>query len=150
VKLPIPLVRLGYRCAYHALQLYWLIARPTVHGVKCVVTNRERVLLVRHSYGPRVWDLPGGGVKAAESAIVAARREMAEELGIEIDGWRPLGEVRGRVGNRHDRMDCFHAEAGSRPLAFDAGEIVVGAWFPLDQLPPHTGRYVKPIVELLA
>jgi ADP-ribose pyrophosphatase YjhB (NUDIX family) len=42
-----------------------------------------RVLLVRPRYKPN-WDLPGGMAEANEAPLDAARREVAEELGI---GW---------------------------------------------------------------
>ena len=41
-----------------------------------------RVLLVQPSYKP-TWELPGGVVEAGESPRAAARREVAEELGID-------------------------------------------------------------------
>jgi 8-oxo-dGTP pyrophosphatase MutT (NUDIX family) len=142
------MVRRGYRLAHRLLRVYWFVSRPDVDGVKCVLTQDSRVLLVRHSYGPRTWELPGGGVKSSESAVAAARREMDEELGVTIDEWTSLGELRGTMQGRHDRLHCFQAEIGSRPLRFDPGEIVAGAWFPRDQLPEDVGRYVRPIVEV--
>ena len=42
-----------------------------------------RILLCRHEKrSGDVWLLPGGGVKAGESLIVALARELAEEVGI--------------------------------------------------------------------
>jgi len=41
-----------------------------------------RVLLVQPSYKP-TWEIPGGVVEAGESPRAAARREVAEELGID-------------------------------------------------------------------
>ncbi len=42
-----------------------------------------RILLCRHEKrGEAVWLLPGGGVRAGESLIVALARELAEEVGI--------------------------------------------------------------------
>jgi ADP-ribose pyrophosphatase YjhB (NUDIX family) len=142
------MVRRGYRLAYRLLRVYWFISRPDVDGVKCVLTRDGRVLLVRHSYGPRTWELPGGGVKSGESATAAAGREMTEELGVTIEAWTDLGELRGTMQGRHDRQHCFQAELGNRPLSLDPGEIVVAAWFPRDQLPEDTGRYVSAIVQL--
>lgn len=48
---------------------------------------------------PGWWDLAAGGVvSAGESYLDAARRELAEELGIDVpaDGFEPLGEGRFR------------------------------------------------------
>jgi 8-oxo-dGTP pyrophosphatase MutT (NUDIX family) len=41
-----------------------------------------RVLVVKPTYKPR-WELPGGAVEEGESPRAAARREVAEELGID-------------------------------------------------------------------
>ena len=81
------------RCAYVGLRVYWCVARPTVVGVKCVVANDDDVLLVRHTYGRRVWDFPGGTVRRRELPIDAARREMHEELGRRIEDWEELGAL---------------------------------------------------------
>ena len=39
-----------------------------------VVDDRHRVLLVKHAYGERNWELPGGRGQAGESAEETARR----------------------------------------------------------------------------
>src|SRR5437588_13105692 len=85
--LPIPLRRLGYKAAYAGLRAWWLVRHPRVSGVKCVLTQGDLVLLVRHTYGHRGWDLPGGSMKRGESPESAARREIGEELGLGIDDW---------------------------------------------------------------
>ena len=63
--------RVAIRCAYVGLRVYWFVARPKVVGVKCVVKHDDDVLLVRHTYGRRSWDLPGGTVKRRELPIEA-------------------------------------------------------------------------------
>lgn len=48
-----------------------------------------RILLVDPNYKPD-WDLPGGMAEANEPPLDAARREVAEELGIDYPGGRLL------------------------------------------------------------
>ena len=52
--------------------------------VSAMLRWHGRILLCRHAKrSGDVWLLPGGGVKAGESLIVALARELAEEVGIE-------------------------------------------------------------------
>jgi 8-oxo-dGTP pyrophosphatase MutT (NUDIX family) len=149
VDLPVPLIRFGYRLAYLGLRVYWFLFRPEVSGVKCVITDADRVLLVRHTYGPNGWDLPGGSVKRGEEPVTAASREMNEELGVSIDDWRSLGVLSLNVDHRKDRLHCFHAELHSPQIVMDHGELAEVGWFERDQLPPKLGRYTRPILAKL-
>jgi 8-oxo-dGTP pyrophosphatase MutT (NUDIX family) len=147
VDLIIPLRRCGYRAAYAALRGYWFVARPHTSGVKCVVTDGDRVLLVRHTYGPRVWDLPGGSIKRGETAIAAASREMIEELGLSIASWRPLGQIEVAIDHRLDCVHCFQAELHAPDLVIDHGELAATRWFFRHELPKDLGRYSRRILD---
>jgi 8-oxo-dGTP pyrophosphatase MutT (NUDIX family) len=132
----VTLRRLGYRLAYRVLQVLWLITRPQKLGVKCVLTDGDRILCVRHTYGIRGWDLPGGGVRRREAPASAAAREMQEELGVCAVEWTELGVVRVRQEYRHDTIHLFAAELGPQPaLKLDLGELAAAQWFPRDALP---------------
>jgi 8-oxo-dGTP pyrophosphatase MutT (NUDIX family) len=48
------------------------------------------VVLVRQIKGGRRWTLPGGKVKTGEALIAALRREVLEEIGLEITTASPL------------------------------------------------------------
>ncbi len=48
------------------------------------INARQQVLLVNPTYKP-TWELPGGAVEHDESPRDAARREVGEELGLNID-----------------------------------------------------------------
>jgi 8-oxo-dGTP pyrophosphatase MutT (NUDIX family) len=146
VKLPVPVRRLGYRCAYAFLRVYWFVRRPEANGVKCLLTDAERVLLVRHTYGHRGWDLPGGSVKRGESPETAARREMYEELGLSIEDWQPLGELAVSVDRHLDHVSCFQAELSGATLTIDRGELETATWFSRQELPTDLGRYARRIL----
>jgi 8-oxo-dGTP pyrophosphatase MutT (NUDIX family) len=146
MQLPVPVRRLAYRVAYWVLAIYWFVMRPQVQGVKCVLTDADRVLLVRHTYGRRDWDLPGGSIKRDEPPLSAARREMHEELGLSIDNWVPLGELFTTVYKRRDTLHCFQAELRAPQITIDRGEIAVAEWFPRRALPQDIGRFVTPIL----
>jgi 8-oxo-dGTP pyrophosphatase MutT (NUDIX family) len=146
VWLPVPIRRLGYRLAYAALRVYWFVFRPEVSGVKCVLTHDGEVLLVRHTYGPGGWDLPGGTVKHGEPPELTARREMHEELGVSIDDWRSLGVISLNFEHRRDKLHCFQAELPAPEVEIDRGELSEAGWFARDALPPKLGRFTLPIL----
>ncbi len=138
--------RLGYRAAYRVLQVFWFLARPRKRGVKCLLTCRDRVLLVRHTYGSRAWDIPGGAMKRRESPLSAARREMSEELGLDGVDWAAIGELRGNVDHRRDTIQCFRAEMCDPDLTLDRGELAVAEWFARDGLPDDLAPYVGSVI----
>jgi 8-oxo-dGTP pyrophosphatase MutT (NUDIX family) len=66
---------------------------PTLRRAARVLLLDEyrRVLLVRFAYrGESWWAAPGGGLEDHESHEEAARREVAEETGFELDELGPL------------------------------------------------------------
>lgn len=149
MQFPVKLRRLTYRSGYRVMQAVWFFWRPEKDGVKCLVTCEDRILLVRHTYGRRSWDLPGGAVKRAERPLHAARREMHEELGLKDAEWTDIGQLRGRVDHRRDTVHCFRAELGRPPeLIVDHGELATARWFVRSELPADLSPYVIPIVSL--
>jgi 8-oxo-dGTP pyrophosphatase MutT (NUDIX family) len=146
VNVQIRLRRTGYRVAYALLRVYWFIVRPRSAGVKCVLRHDGSVLLVRHTYGPHTWELPGGAVKRNEEPEAAARREIEEELGIRIERFTALGPVSGRMHRRRDTIHAFRAEIDTARLTLDPVEIAEAQWFGLDDLPANLGRYVRAIL----
>ena len=65
----------------------WKEKMETTRVVAAVVERGGRILLCRRPAGKRhsgLWELPGGKFLPGESALQAARRELAEELGVEV------------------------------------------------------------------
>jgi 8-oxo-dGTP diphosphatase len=146
VPVTLTLRRLGYRIAYRVLQVFWFVVRPRKQGVKCLVTCRDRVLLVRHTYGRRSWDVPGGAIKRGEPPLAAARREMDEELGLGSVEWVNIGEIRGNVNHRRDTIHCFRAEVCEPALRIDRGELAAVDWFARAALPEDLAPYVGSVI----
>jgi 8-oxo-dGTP pyrophosphatase MutT (NUDIX family) len=116
-----------------------------------VITHGDNVLLVRHTYGPRGWELPGGSRKRNEDAADTATREIHEELGLSVDSWQALGQIEVVVDHHRDALYCFQADVaapdGSSPeLVLELGEIAAAQWFPTAELPRPLGRYTRAIL----
>jgi ADP-ribose pyrophosphatase YjhB (NUDIX family) len=114
--------------------------RPIV-GVGVVVLREGRVLLARRGKAPRAgdWSLPGGAQKLGETVFAAARREVAEETGLEIE---VLGVVdfvdsiqrdsADRIQYHYTLIDVFaEAADGVAEARDDVPEV---GWFSLDEL----------------
>jgi ADP-ribose pyrophosphatase YjhB (NUDIX family) len=107
-------------------------------GVRAVLLDGDRVLLIRHTYLPG-WHFPGGGVEPGETAETAAARETREEAGHAPVG-RPMlhGLFLNRIaGGARDHVAVyvwreFQVERVFRPNM----EIAECEWFALHDLPP--------------
>ncbi len=129
-RLPLPLARLAHRLAYRLSRVWWFVARPSVVGVKFALRDGDRVLLVRHAYGDRrLWEVPGGHARAGEAPASAVRREAAEELGLDLEGWREVGVLTAATDHKRETVHCFVAERpprGALRLAF--AELEEARW----------------------
>ncbi len=130
----------GYRRLPEAVRTF-LIRRvaPSFHvGAVCLVEREDgSLLLVRQSYRKGGWGLPGGLMRRREEPADAARREVGEELGIDVE---LVGEPIVVVDSPMRRVDVvFNARlaAGSaRPDdTVHSPEISEARWFRPDELP---------------
>ena len=141
-------MRLVYRVAYRLLQLWTFLRRPQVRGTMVAVFDQDRVLLVRHTYGDRRrWELPGGWIHASEPAVVAARREVAEELGIDVDLENGAGVIEGDWDFKHESLSWFACQWPGGRGTYDPVELAEVAWFPLDALPAHLGAAARAVLD---
>ncbi|MCR4284388.1 MAG: NUDIX domain-containing protein [Parcubacteria group bacterium] len=65
-------------------KIYWFIFRPTTIGVRLLNIYNNEVLLVKHTYSSS-WYLPGGGAKNGIDIIDSLKREIKEELNIDLN-----------------------------------------------------------------
>lgn len=73
----------------------------------CVLLDPyDRILLLHRNRGDNPhWELPGGKVEADETPVMAAIREIQEELGVSVDISRALGS---EVLEAEDKVYKFH------------------------------------------
>ena len=134
------------------MRAWWFVRRPHTLGVKCAVRDaRGRVVFVRHAYGDRrAWELPGGHLRRREDPEAAVRREMREELGVDLEGLRALGCV--EVAGSHKRTTLHVFEGAVAPGAVlrpDAGELAEVRWAPPERPPRPLGADAVTLLELL-
>ncbi len=61
---------------------------PTIQVVAAVVERDGRYLIAQrnpHAVFPLMWEFPGGKVEPGEDDATALRRELLEELGVEVE-----------------------------------------------------------------
>lgn len=124
--------------------------RPKTHGVLCLVKWKGQVLLVQHTYIKDYWSVPGGGVKREETAEEAGRRELREEVGIEVRDLHYLGQLFSTREFKRDTVDCFWAEVEGGAIVIDGREILKAEWFDKNKLPQKLSVMTKQIVEMLS
>jgi len=133
--IPDRLARGFYRLAHRGRIVWWGWRRPELRGCRIIALDaQDRVLLVRHSYGSGKWMPPGGGLPRHEDARDAARRELAEEVGLALTAAALLGEVVEPLHGASNRIGMV-AGRSSGKLRIDGREVVEAAFFPLAALP---------------
>jgi 8-oxo-dGTP pyrophosphatase MutT (NUDIX family) len=140
--------RAGYRLAYRLLWLAAFAWPPRGQGAKALVRHGGEVLLVLHTYGPRRWELPGGGVKRGEDPRSALLRELEEELGLDGASAVRLATVNGSGRQQRHRTHLFSVEPDVALLHTDPVEIAQARWCDPAALPIPLGSMVREALEL--
>lgn len=125
------------RAVHSVRKVYWFIVRPTTIGVRGIVVNEQReVLLVRHSY-MRGSYLPGGRVERGETLLSALIRELQAEAGIIVESARVFGAFTNFSEHKSDHIVVFCVDRWrTRPAS--SIEISAVSWSPLNHLPEDT------------
>jgi 8-oxo-dGTP diphosphatase len=119
-----PLVRTALRLAFPLLTRWWRLRDQEHEGAQVAIWVGESLLLTRSSYRTD-WNLPGGGIERGEDPEAAARRELAEEIGLTEIELIPRGSANGRWDGRRDHVWFFEARLDRLPeLRPDNREIV--------------------------
>jgi ADP-ribose pyrophosphatase len=85
--------------------------------VVAAVDDAGYVYLVRqyrHPIGCYVLELPAGKLEPCEEPLLAARRELREEVGLVATDWTPLGVFYSSPGFVNERLYAFLAQGLSR------------------------------------
>ena len=93
------------------------IKHPGASAVVPLDADGQVVLLKQFRFGPgrEFWEVPAGKFDAdGEDALDVARRELAEEAGVEAAEWTRLGQTFPAIGYSDETIHLFLAEGLSR------------------------------------
>jgi NAD+ diphosphatase len=125
---------IGRRCAACGLNL----PMPLQPVVLVAVCREDEVLLVRHSYGhTEIWALVSGLVEAGESLEECGRREVAEEVGLQVADLRYAGSQPWGWGSPGLLLAAYTARWTAGEIMIDPEELTEARWFRLDALPEN-------------
>lgn len=114
-------------------------------AVACIRDGEGRVLLVRRSDGEELWGFPGGAMEPGERAADAVKRELREEIGLEVEPVTLIGVYSGpeyaftypngdQVQPVSIFLECRVVDGDLQP---DGNEVLGARYFgPYDELPP--------------
>ncbi len=125
---------------------------PLAPAMMVLVTRRgaagRELLLARGSRFPMpMYSALAGFVEPSETIEECVRREVREEVGIEVRGLRYFGSQCWPFP--HSLMVAFLAEHAGGEIRCDPAEILDAQWFPVDRLPmlPHRLSVARKLIE---
>ncbi len=112
---------------------------PVIHvAAAALVDGDGRVLLARRhadSHQGGLWEFPGGKLEEGESIADGLRRELHEELGVEVVAHRPLIRVVHHYPDRSVLLDVHRVDAWRGEPHGREGQPL--AWVPIGALPDY-------------
>jgi NAD+ diphosphatase len=113
-----------------------LVAYPRVSPAMMVLVTRGReILLARsHRFVNGIYSALAGFVEPGETIEDCVRREVREEVGVEIDGITYFASQSWAFP--HSLMIAYTAEYAGGDIRLEDAEIADARWFALDALPP--------------
>jgi len=114
------------------------VGRVALGAAAAILDESGRILLVRHSYGRKNWELPGGVATPGESPEVTAIREVAEETGLMVVAERITGiypEPGHRLGPAMTLVVLCHRNPADARPRINSDEITQFGWFERSALP---------------
>lgn len=124
---------------------YFFIFRPNTNGVKCLVENDEKFLLVKLNYAHRLWTTPGGRVDKKESFLQAAIREAKEETGVDVSNLIFIGSYESSKQYKRGFVEVYLGSSAKIDIKIDPIEIKEARWFNRNEIPENRSSSVDKV-----
>ncbi|WP_311953617.1 Nudix family hydrolase [Halomonas garicola] len=109
--------------------------RVHVAAAAIISDDKKKVLIARRPSSfdqGGLWEFPGGKLAPYETGLEGLKRELHEELGIEISRAQPLIRVHHEYPDKHILLDVWQVHAFSGEPFGREGQAV--RWVPMDEL----------------
>ena len=130
------------------LSMRFTHTRFTVTAGAVIFNDQKQVLLLKHRFrAGSGWGLPGGFLELGEQPIDALRRELREEIGLELEDVEIFASRSFEKPKQVEVLFRARANANVKPLAM---EVERAEWFSIDSLPEGLPRDQRVYVERAA
>jgi 8-oxo-dGTP diphosphatase len=122
--------------------------RFTVTAGALIFDDQNQILLLEHVFRPDSgWGIPGGFIGHGEQPEEAVRRELREEIGIEVADVKMLFVRTLRRPRQVEIYFSARALGSPKPCSF---EIKQAVWFKLDNLPGELSKDQQRLIQRAA
>lgn len=121
-----------------------------------IFNDKDEVLLVDHFLTDKkpkglsdCWSMPGGTIKFGEKAEDTLKREIAEELGIQISNIRLINYNEFIKNNRHWFALNFTAKTNDEPKILELEKIKAIKFFSLNNIPDNLSDFCRDCLGII-
>jgi 8-oxo-dGTP diphosphatase len=123
-------------------------ARFTVTAGALIFNDSGQILLLKHRFrAGSGWGLPGGFLEKGEQPLDALRRELREEIGLEVDDVEIFAARSFKKPRQVEVLFRCRATGSVTPRTM---EVEQAEWFSLESLPDGLPRDQRTLVERAA
>ncbi|MDD3027551.1 MAG: (deoxy)nucleoside triphosphate pyrophosphohydrolase [Erysipelotrichaceae bacterium] len=105
----------------------------TIRVVAAIIKHQGKILIARRSYGEfqGLWEFPGGKIEDGEDGIAALKREISEELNVEITVLDFFMKATYSYPRFYLDMDCYWCSLATDDFQLEAHSQI--RWIEPDQ-----------------